>query len=83
MQRLTTPDGAKWPPAHIFRPVSSQKQRSSMRVPAPGGPLARVPNSSPSQVRFKELIPMSRSCDLFYEGPHKHHPHALGLDELF
>jgi hypothetical protein len=25
---------------------------------------------------------MSRSYDLFYEGPRKHHPHALGLDEL-
>jgi hypothetical protein len=25
---------------------------------------------------------MSQSCDLFYEGPQKHHPHALGLDEL-
>jgi hypothetical protein len=25
---------------------------------------------------------MSQSCDLFYEGPQKHHPRALGLDEL-
>jgi hypothetical protein len=27
------------------------------------------PNSSSSQVRFKETIPISRSYDLFYEGP--------------
>jgi hypothetical protein len=25
---------------------------------------------------------MSRSCDLFSEGPQKRYPHALGLDEL-
>jgi hypothetical protein len=45
-------------------------------------PLTRVPNSSPSQVRFKESTPMSRSCDLFFKGPRKRHPRALGLDEL-
>jgi hypothetical protein len=25
---------------------------------------------------------MSRSCDLFFKGPRKRHPRALGLDEL-
>jgi hypothetical protein len=25
---------------------------------------------------------MSQSCDLFYEGPQKCHPHALGFDDV-
>jgi hypothetical protein len=32
-------------------------------------PLACIPNSSLSQARFKKSTLMSRSCDLFYEGP--------------
>jgi hypothetical protein len=32
-------------------------------------PSACVPNSSPSQVQFKESTPMSPSYDLFYEVP--------------
>jgi hypothetical protein len=43
-------------------------------------PLACIPNSSPSQVRFKESTPMSRSYDLFYEGRRKRHPRALRFD---
>jgi hypothetical protein len=31
--------------------------------------LTCIPNSSPSQVRFKKSTPMSQSYDLFYEGP--------------
>jgi hypothetical protein len=43
-------------------------------------PPACIPNSSLLQTRFKKSTPMSRSCDLFYEGPRKRHPHALGFD---
>jgi hypothetical protein len=45
-------------------------------------PLACIPNSSPSQARFKESTPMSRSFDLFYEGPQKCHSHTLGFDDV-
>jgi hypothetical protein len=87
MQRLTAPDGTKGPLAPSFRPVPSQKQWSSMHMVTLGAfgvrPPACVPNSIPSQARFKESTLMSRSCDLFCEGPRKRHPHALGLDELF
>jgi hypothetical protein len=44
--------------------------------------LRPAPNGSHSQVSFKESTPASRSCDLFSEGPQKHHPHILGLDEF-
>jgi hypothetical protein len=40
---------------------------------------ACIPNSTSSQVRFKKSTPMSRSYNLFYEGPRKRHPHALGF----
>jgi hypothetical protein len=58
-----------------------------MVMPRGGGafgvrPLTRIPNSSPSQARFKESTPISRSCDLFSEGPRKCHPRTLGLNEL-
>jgi hypothetical protein len=45
-------------------------------------PLSHVPNSSPLQTRFKESTLMSQSCDLFYEGPRKRYPCALGLYEF-
>jgi hypothetical protein len=65
MQRLIAPDVAEGPSAHSFRPASFQIQQSSMRMVTPRGfdtrPPAYVPNSSPSQARFKESTPMSRS----------------------
>jgi hypothetical protein len=45
-------------------------------------PPARIPNSSPSSARFMESTPMSRSCDLFHEGPRKRHPRTLGFDDV-
>jgi hypothetical protein len=39
-----------------------------------------IPNNIPSHVRFKESTTMSRSCDLFFEGPRKRHPCALVFD---
>jgi hypothetical protein len=45
-------------------------------------PLACIPNSSPSQARFKESTLMSRSYDLLCEDPQKCHARALVLDEL-
>jgi hypothetical protein len=84
MQRLIAPDVAEGPSAHSFRPASFQIQQSSMRMVTPRGfdtrPPAYVPNSSPSQARFKESTPMSQSYDLFYGGPRKRHPCTLGFD---
>jgi hypothetical protein len=45
-------------------------------------PPAYIPNSNPSQARFNESTPLSRSYDLFCEGSQKHHPRALGFDDL-
>jgi hypothetical protein len=42
-------------------------------------PPACIPNSSLSQARFKESTPMSRSYDLFYEGPPKASPSRIGV----
>jgi hypothetical protein len=82
IRRLIALDGVEGPSAHNFWHASFQIRWSSMHVMTSGGPLAGVPNSSPLQARFKESTPMSGSCDLFYEGPQKCHPHALVLDEL-
>jgi hypothetical protein len=43
---------------------------------------AYILNSSPSQARFTQSTPMSRPCDMSYEGPRKHHPRALGFDDV-
>jgi hypothetical protein len=76
------PDNARGPSAYVFPNPVELNARDDARGGFGVRPLARIPNSSSSPARFKESIPMSQSCDLFYEGPRKHHPHALGLDEL-
>jgi hypothetical protein len=78
------PDGTLGPSVHNFWPVSFQVWHSSMPMVMLGAfgmrPLTRVPNSSPSQARFKKSTPMSQSCNLFYGGLRKRHPRALGFD---
>jgi hypothetical protein len=71
------PDDAGGPSSLDLRPASSRNQWNSVHMMTlregrgvfGARPSACVPNSSPSQVQFKESTPMSPSCDLFYESP--------------
>jgi hypothetical protein len=69
----TAPDGAEGvfdvrPPA--YNPMSCVKLviRDGAEGAFGAKPLACIPNSSPSQARFKESTLMCQPCDLFHEG---------------